>query len=64
VVAALDSHPRTAYEVSLTLFPGAFPPPLRRMALAETLAHLEHLALRGEVSREAEGDSVAYRRAS
>jgi glyoxylase-like metal-dependent hydrolase (beta-lactamase superfamily II) len=61
VAAALDSGPRTAYEVSLTAFPGEMPPPLRRMALAETLAHLEHLALRGEVSREAEGDRVAYR---
>lgn len=55
VVAALDSQPLTAYEVSLALFPGELPPPLRRMALAETLAHLEHLALRGEVVRETDG---------
>jgi glyoxylase-like metal-dependent hydrolase (beta-lactamase superfamily II) len=59
--AALDSRPRTAYEVSLTLFPGEMPPPLRRMALAETLAHLEHLALRGAVIREASARRPGYR---
>jgi hypothetical protein len=46
LAAALDGKPRTAYEVSPSLFPGVLAPPLRRMALAETLAHLEHLALR------------------
>lgn len=60
VAAALDERPRTAYEVSLTLFPGALPPPLRRMALAETLAHLEHLALRDVVVRAEADGRVGY----
>jgi glyoxylase-like metal-dependent hydrolase (beta-lactamase superfamily II) len=46
---ALSTEPRTAYEVSLTLFPEPLTPVLRRFALAETCAHLEYLALRGEV---------------
>jgi hypothetical protein len=37
--------------VSLTLFPEPLAPVLRRFALAETRAHLEYLALRGEVTR-------------
>ena len=48
----LDGGPRTAYDVSLGLFPDDLPPALRRMAVAETVAHLEHLALRGALSRE------------
>ena len=46
---ALSTESRTAYEVSLTLFPEPLTPVLRRFALAETCAHLEYLALRGEV---------------
>lgn len=61
VAGQLDSTPRTAYDVSLSLFPDRFPPPLRRMALAETLAHLEHLALRGDLLRKREEGRVAYR---
>src|SRR5262249_60649552 len=48
---ALSHEPRNAYEVSLTLFPEPLAPVLRRFALAETRAHLEYLALRGEVKR-------------
>jgi glyoxylase-like metal-dependent hydrolase (beta-lactamase superfamily II) len=48
---ALSNEPRNAYEVSLTLFPQPLAPVLRRFALAETRAHLEYLALRGEVER-------------
>lgn len=61
-VAALDSRPRTAYDVSLELFPDRLPPSVRRMALAETLAHLEHLALRGRVERVRADGTRAYRR--
>jgi glyoxylase-like metal-dependent hydrolase (beta-lactamase superfamily II) len=61
VVAALNSRPQTAYDVSSALFPGSLPPPLRRMALAETLAHLEHLALRDDVRRAEEDGRVGYR---
>ena len=45
-------RPRTAYEVSLRLFPEDLAPVQRRFALAETLAHLEHLALRGRIHRD------------
>jgi glyoxylase-like metal-dependent hydrolase (beta-lactamase superfamily II) len=60
-VAALDGRPRTAYEVSHMLFPGSLAPPLRRMALAEALAHLEHLALRDQVVRLASEGRITYR---
>jgi glyoxylase-like metal-dependent hydrolase (beta-lactamase superfamily II) len=48
---ALSDEPRNAYEVSLMIFPAALAPVQRRFALAETRAHLEYLALRGEVKR-------------
>jgi glyoxylase-like metal-dependent hydrolase (beta-lactamase superfamily II) len=48
---ALSDEPRSAYEVSLTLFPEPLAPVLRRFALAEARAHLEYLALRGDVTR-------------
>ena len=49
---ALSTEPRTAYEVSLTLFPEPLTPVLRRFALAESRAHLEYLVLHGEVIRD------------
>ncbi len=49
--AALDGRPRSAYAVSLDLFPGALPTPLRRFATAESLAHLERLAREGRALR-------------
>lgn len=49
--AALDGSPRTAYEVSLALFPGDLAPVQRRFALAESLAHLERLAYAGQIAR-------------
>jgi glyoxylase-like metal-dependent hydrolase (beta-lactamase superfamily II) len=49
--AALGPEPRTAYEVSLALFPGDLPPAQRRFALAESLAHLERLVLEGRAER-------------
>lgn len=58
--AAVDREPRTAYEVSLRLFPGALPSVLRRFALAESRAHLEYLALRDRIGRVTEGSTVAY----
>jgi glyoxylase-like metal-dependent hydrolase (beta-lactamase superfamily II) len=57
---ALSDEPRTAYDVSLTLFPGTLTPVLRRFALAESRAHLEYLALRDQAAR-SEGDGrVGY----
>ena len=58
--AALDGSPRTAYDVSLILFPDPLPHGLRRFALAETRAHLEYLALRDRAHRVAAGDMTAY----
>ncbi|HKU58362.1 MAG TPA: hypothetical protein VJP39_02055, partial [Gaiellaceae bacterium] len=49
--AALDGVPKTAYEVSLALFPGDLHPVQRRFALAEALAHLERLAYDGRITR-------------
>ena len=58
--AALDGTPRTAYDVSLVLFPDPLPRGLRRFALAETRAHLEYLVLRNRAARVADGDVIAY----
>ncbi len=59
---ALSGGPKTAWEVGLRLFPEVAEAE-RRFALAETLAHLEHLVARGEVERVA-GARVRYRRAA
>ncbi len=56
LLQALD-RPRTAWELSLLLFPQDLDPAGRRFAFAETLAHLEHLRLQGAVDRE----GVPYR---
>jgi glyoxylase-like metal-dependent hydrolase (beta-lactamase superfamily II) len=58
--AALDGEPRTAYDVSLVLFPDPLPRGLRRFALAETRAHLEYLVHRDRAHRIADGDVTAY----
>ena len=49
--AALDRRPKSAYEVSLDLFPGDLPLVLRRFATAESLAHLERLAREGRADK-------------
>jgi glyoxylase-like metal-dependent hydrolase (beta-lactamase superfamily II) len=59
--AALSGEPRTAYEVSLALFPDPLSPVLRRFALAESRAHLEYLALRDKVTRGDVDGRVQYR---
>jgi len=60
-LAHLRPEPRTAYEVSLDLFPNApAGTPLRRFAHAETAAHLEHLALRDRARRIEEAGLVRY----
>jgi glyoxylase-like metal-dependent hydrolase (beta-lactamase superfamily II) len=58
--AALDGRPRTAYDVSLVLFPDPLPRGLRRFALAETGAHLEYLALRHRARRVDDDGVTAY----
>jgi glyoxylase-like metal-dependent hydrolase (beta-lactamase superfamily II) len=49
--AALDGEPRSAWEVSQTLFRPDLPPAQRRFAVAEALAHLERLAFAGRAVR-------------
>jgi glyoxylase-like metal-dependent hydrolase (beta-lactamase superfamily II) len=51
-VAALGDEPRTAYEVSLGLFPADLDASGRRFAVAETLAHLERLEKQERASSE------------
>lgn len=57
---ALDGRPRTAYDVSLVLFPDPLPRGLRRFALAETRAHLEYLVRRDRARRVVEDGLTAY----
>jgi glyoxylase-like metal-dependent hydrolase (beta-lactamase superfamily II) len=57
---ALGSEPRSGYDVSRTLFPDALAPSLRRFAVAETLAHLEHLVHGGQVERVSRDGRTAY----
>jgi glyoxylase-like metal-dependent hydrolase (beta-lactamase superfamily II) len=58
--AALGPEPRTAYEVSITLFGEELDASSRRFALAETLAHLERLRFEGGAARESDGQTLAY----
>jgi glyoxylase-like metal-dependent hydrolase (beta-lactamase superfamily II) len=58
--AALDGDPRSAYDVSLALFPEPLSPTLRRFALAETRAHLEYLVGREGAKRVEGGGRVSY----
>lgn len=59
---ALGDEPRSAYVVSLELFPSELPPGQRRFALAETLAHLERLVAEGRATRSEPEELVLYRR--
>jgi glyoxylase-like metal-dependent hydrolase (beta-lactamase superfamily II) len=52
---ALGMEPRSAYEVSLSLFGRELSPTLRRFATAEALAHLERLAQEGRAERSGRG---------
>jgi glyoxylase-like metal-dependent hydrolase (beta-lactamase superfamily II) len=49
--AALTAEPKSAYDVSLSLFERDLPPTLRRFATAESLAHLERLVREGRAER-------------
>jgi glyoxylase-like metal-dependent hydrolase (beta-lactamase superfamily II) len=59
--ASLRDGAQTAYEVSLTLFERDLDPSGRRFAVAETLAHLERLEVRGAVTSSEEGGFVSWR---
>jgi glyoxylase-like metal-dependent hydrolase (beta-lactamase superfamily II) len=58
--AALDGDPRSAYDISLALFPDPLPATLRRFALAETRAHLEYLVDRDGAARLEQSGRVLY----
>jgi glyoxylase-like metal-dependent hydrolase (beta-lactamase superfamily II) len=57
---ALEADPRTGYEVSLALFPGALPASQRRFAVSETLAHLDRLVAVREARRHGDVTPVTY----
>ena len=57
--AELETATRSAYEVSRILFRGALTVHQRAFALAETLAHLDHLVLQGRATVR-EGAPVAF----
>jgi len=59
---ALAGKQRTAYEVSLDLFPSELPASQRRFAVAESLAHLERLVAEGQALRVEENGLVGYLR--
>jgi glyoxylase-like metal-dependent hydrolase (beta-lactamase superfamily II) len=56
--AEITTAPKSAYEVSRSLFRGALTVHQRSFALAETLAHLDHLVFEGR-ARVEEGDTLA-----
>jgi glyoxylase-like metal-dependent hydrolase (beta-lactamase superfamily II) len=58
--AALGAGPRTGYEVSLELFSDLVTAGARRFAVAETLSHLERLALEGRARRHDDGRMLSY----
>jgi glyoxylase-like metal-dependent hydrolase (beta-lactamase superfamily II) len=58
--AALADGPRTAYEVSLSLFGEELSPTQRRFAVAETLSHLERLVREGRTTRSGDGQLLTY----
>lgn len=60
MLAVLGDDPKTSYEVSLEVFRESLTIYERCFALAETLAHLEHLALLGRAER-VENGVAAYR---
>jgi glyoxylase-like metal-dependent hydrolase (beta-lactamase superfamily II) len=62
-LAVMQNGPRSGSQVALDLFPDALTPPLRRFAIAEALAHLEHLARAGSLER-LDGDGRTLYRAA
>jgi glyoxylase-like metal-dependent hydrolase (beta-lactamase superfamily II) len=58
--AVLENGPKTPYEISRVVFRGTLTVYERCFALAETLAHLEHLVLEGRAERN-EDEPTTYR---
>ncbi len=60
---AISDRPKTPYEVSRIVFRGTLTEHQRSFALAETLAHLDHLVLEGRAQGVQKEEYVAYRTA-
>jgi glyoxylase-like metal-dependent hydrolase (beta-lactamase superfamily II) len=58
--AALTAEPQSGYQLSFALFGGDLKPSARRFAVAETLSHLERLALEGRAARREDDGMLAY----
>jgi glyoxylase-like metal-dependent hydrolase (beta-lactamase superfamily II) len=58
----VSDHPKTAYEVSRIVFRGTLTEHQRCFALAETLAHLDHLVFQGRAER-IDSKTVCFRAA-
>jgi glyoxylase-like metal-dependent hydrolase (beta-lactamase superfamily II) len=58
--AALETEPRTGYELSFPLFGDDLKPAARRFAVAETLSHLERLVHEGAAARGETAGIVTY----
>jgi glyoxylase-like metal-dependent hydrolase (beta-lactamase superfamily II) len=58
--AALGPEPRSGYDVSVALFGENLDASGRRFALAEALAHLEHLVFEGRAARSGDDGTLAY----
>ncbi len=58
--ALLGREGRTGYDLSLALFPDARSPVQCRLAVAETLSHLERLAFDARAGRAGDGGSLSY----
>jgi glyoxylase-like metal-dependent hydrolase (beta-lactamase superfamily II) len=59
-LALLGPAPKTGHEVSLDLFGADLPPGQRRFAVAESLAHLEHLARSGRARKHESDGGFSY----
>jgi glyoxylase-like metal-dependent hydrolase (beta-lactamase superfamily II) len=57
---ALTSEGRTAYEISLDVFGAELGPTQRRVAVAETLSHLERLVREDRAARDGDDNPVSY----
>jgi glyoxylase-like metal-dependent hydrolase (beta-lactamase superfamily II) len=58
--AALDTEPRSGYELSFSLFGDDLKPAGRRFAIAETLSHAERLVQEGTAARGGDDGVVTY----
>jgi glyoxylase-like metal-dependent hydrolase (beta-lactamase superfamily II) len=62
VLEALDGGPQTAVQISPTVYGEPLRPTNAGWLLAQTLAYLKHLELRGQVAREPDGDAERWQR--